>query len=410
MENTNIELQRFSKKAASYRQALQTAPNSRILEVAAIISTLEGYIKSHELEKNNLVVVDLMSGNGYLSNFLVQSGFKKTYAIEACNEMSANSNNYKSVELRPIADINETNKVLKEIKPDIIVSLASFHHLIVRNSDNSIDNSRSIEFQSQLIKICVKNLNNNGILIIADLFDDSLQKSIDIYKDNKYWAKNAFKKIIDLSFINQDIKTKINASNSLDNYSNNLKDIIPNLSNHKNPSLRWFKNVVDKKTTIGHDDVALSKELIDTISIDFNTTADTFYCPWVFENENQLLNFLWYKFGFVNNETECIKQDEILPLARQEVGINQHQDKEYYFGWALGLLTIRDKSSKSSSYSKRAYFTLLVILIIILLAYSIPKKYYFLQNDTLDKIIFMIIGILVKSGYDLLAPHFWEKK
>jgi predicted rRNA methylase YqxC with S4 and FtsJ domains len=409
MENSDIEIKRFSKKAASYRQALQTAPNSRVLEVAAIISTLEGYVKSNELDKKNLVIVDLMSGNGYLSNYLVQTGFKKIHAIEACNEMSENSDNYKNVELHPISNITETNSVLKEVAPDIIVSLASFHHLIVRNEDKTINHQSSVQLQSELISICVKNLSKDGILIIADLFDDSLLNVVDTYPDNKYWAKNAFKKIINGSFINQEVKIKINNSKSLDSYSKNLKNIIPNLSNQKNPSLNWFRNIVDKKTTLGHDDVALSKDLLVELSTKFSITADTFYCPWIFENENQLKTFLWYKFGFVNNETELTKQEEIIPLATSEVGINQHQDKEYYFGWALSILTVRDKASKENSYSKRLYLFQVVLLILIVFFYGIFRKFQYFHSDGLDKIIFTMIGILIKSAFDLIAPYLWKK-
>ena len=115
MKSTDLELLRFTKKASSYRKALSNAPNSRILEIAPIISIIEGYIKSNELEKQNLVIVDLMSGSGYLTNYLKKSGFKKIHAIEACNEMSASSNYYNGVQLHPISNIKETNKILKEM-------------------------------------------------------------------------------------------------------------------------------------------------------------------------------------------------------------------------------------------------------------------------------------------------------
>jgi predicted rRNA methylase YqxC with S4 and FtsJ domains len=409
MENSDIEIQRFAKKAKSYRQALQTAPKSRILEVAAIISTIEGYIKNNELDKKNLIVVDFMSGNGYLSNYLIQTGFNKVHAIEACNEMSKDSENYQNVELHPISSINESNSILKKIKPDIIVSLASFHHLIIRNTDQSINTKNSIELQSELITICEKNLNKEGLLIIVDLFDDSFQNVIDTYSDNNYWAKNAFKKIINNSFINSEIKKKINNSKSLDNYSENLKDIIPNLANQKNPSLNWFRNTVNTKTTLGHDDVALSKDLLEKISSKYKITADTFYCPWVFENENQMLLFLWNKFGFINNETNLIKEDEIIPHAMRQVGINRHQDKEYYFGWSLGIITIRDKTSKERTFMKRLYLVQLIALIIILFGYGIFKKYFYFNSDGFDKIIFVFVGILIKSAFDLSAPYLWKK-
>ncbi len=51
------------------------------------ISILEGYIKSQELNKESLIIVDLMAGDGYLTKFLINSGFKNIHAIEACNEM-----------------------------------------------------------------------------------------------------------------------------------------------------------------------------------------------------------------------------------------------------------------------------------------------------------------------------------
>lgn len=409
MENSDIEIQRFAKKAKSYRQALQTAPKSRILEVAAIIATIEGYIKNNELDKKNLVIVDFMSGNGYLSNFLIQSGFKNVHAIEACNEMSYDSENYQNVELHPISSINECNSILKRIKPDIIVSLASFHHLIIHNTDFSVNAKNSIELQSELITICGKNLNKEGLVVIVDLFDDSFLNVIDTYTDNNYWAKKSLKKIINSSFINSEIKKRINNSKSLDIYSESLKDIIPNLANQKNPSLNWFRNTVNKKTTLGHDDVALSKDLLEKISSKYNITADIFYCPWVFENQNQMLLFLWNKFGFINNETPLIKEEDIIPLATKQVGINQHQDKEYYLGWSLGMITIRDKASKDRTFIKRLYLAQLIVLILILFVYGIFKKYFYFNSDGFDKIIFVFVGILIKSAFDISAPYLWKK-
>lgn len=410
MENANIELQRFAKKAAAYRQALESAPNVRVLEIAPIMAILEGFVRSNELEKQKLTIVDLMSGSGYLSNFLKQAGYNNIHAIEACNEMSSNSEIYKRVTLHSISSINDVNKILKDIQPDIIVSLASFHHLIVRNADSLINYEKSINLQNQLISICVKHLGKEGIMLIADIFDDSLLSLVDTFPDNKYWSKRDFKKIIDRSFIHPDIKTKISSSTSIDKYSSLLNGFIPNLLNQQNPTINWFRNVVNKRSTIGHDDIAISQSLVEKISTKYNITADIYYCPWVFENEKQFESFLWYKFDFVNNEKTLITIDEMKTLAKNEAGINQYQDKEIYFGWALSILTIRDNSAKDVVYSKRIVLFQLIILIPFLIFYGVATKFFYYASNFWDKVIFVFIGSLLKTALDLFVIKLWKKK
>ena len=160
---------------------------------------------------------------------------------------------------------------------------------------------------------------------------------------------------------------------------------------------------------MGHDDIAISKKLIEKLSTKFNITCDTFYCPWVFENENQFENFLWNKFGFINNETELIKLQEVKDLAKTEAGVGQFQDKEIYFGWALSILTIRDKTSKETNYVKRQIGAQLLLLIGILIVYGVAKKYFYYESEMWDKLIFIIVGVLLKTAFDVLTPILWKK-
>lgn len=410
MENKDLEIIRFSKKAASYRKALESAPNSRILEIAPILSVLEGYIKDNEIEKSKLKIVDLMSGNGFLSHQLKKAGFINLHAIEACNEMSSNSDDYNGILLHPISKIKEINRILKDIQPNVVVSLASFHHLIVRDQENIINTNMSLKLQSDVISICIKHLEKNGILILVDIFDDSLVYDADYYPDNRLWSKKSLTKTINRSFIHKDIKFLINESKGLDTYSDTLKNTMPNFENTLNPTINWFRNVVNKKTTLGHDDMAISLNLIEFLNTKYKITIDTFYCPWVFDNLSQLENFIWYKFGFVNNETDLTSVNEIIDLAKNEVGINQYQDKEFYFGWSLCMLTVQDKNSTYKTFSKRITAIQTIALIIILVLYGIPKKLMFYSNDTIDKLIFILVGSLLKTFFDFLSDKFSKNK
>ena len=153
----------------------------------------------------------------------------------------------------------------------------------------------------------------------------------------------------------------------------------------------------------------MTKDLLHSLSPDLRITVDTFYCPWVFENKQQFENFLWNKFGFINNEKELISKEETLKLAHEIAGVNQYNHREYYFGWSLGLITIQSNDAVRSTYSKRILLLELTLMIIILMIYGVLKKFYFYQSEILDNLILIMLGMTIKSAFDMIAPALWKK-
>ncbi len=96
--------------------------------------------------------------------------------------------NNKNVHLHPIPIISDIKNLLNEINPDIIVSLASFHHLIISDESGKVDQDKSIYFQKEIIDICIENSRNCKLFLIIDLFEFDLCNNTN-YRGipNDYW-------------------------------------------------------------------------------------------------------------------------------------------------------------------------------------------------------------------------------
>lgn len=161
-------------------------------------------------------VVDLMAGTGVLSVALKAAGFEKTKAIEACAEMlPGGSSDVEFVDRRSFANIRGA---LEEIRPQVIVSLAGFHHLIERTG-KGVDRLRSVAAQAILAGACVDALDPGGLLLVVDIAedDDFGQLGIDGMND---WDGYAFKS---LRCGGDELRADLIATNTIVEYEAALK-------------------------------------------------------------------------------------------------------------------------------------------------------------------------------------------
>src|SRR5574341_627655 len=88
------EIEKFRKKAAKYREALDEHPHARLLELYPVLWYLEHHRISLGKQRKNLKIVDLMSGSGFLSENLANFGYSQLHAVEFCEEMFRNASAY----------------------------------------------------------------------------------------------------------------------------------------------------------------------------------------------------------------------------------------------------------------------------------------------------------------------------
>lgn len=401
MENSDaLELEKFEKKSIGYKKALNVAPYARIHEILAIIGVIDGFIKKRNLLKSEITIVDLMSGSGYLSKFLSHNGYKKIYAIEASNFMSCDSvDGYKNISLVSIPDINSIPDTIKKINPDIIVSLASFHHMIVYEGD-APNLNESIKKQEKIIDSCMHEMNKNSILIIVDIYNDDIF-NIKLDEPN-YWSTNTFRKIVkpfkEYGFVKDIVSTK-----SIKEFSDKLKKIMPNNAN--NPSHDWFHKVVDIKSTIGHKDVPISKELLESIQKKYELHSVLINTPWVFRNENEMSECIsWFWFSeHINNDSAI--EDVIDKLKNingvKEVPVNEYS-KLVFVGWKLLLSTVTNIKCDQPKYIYKNINILLLLTISFIvvgvflkLNLNEPQYIGYIYN-----ILSFMIGLIFKEFYD----------
>lgn len=342
MEKKNIEVINFSKRSNSYKNAHTISKKSRLFETVSILSIIEGYLKTIDKRKEDIVLVDLISGSGYFTNLLVKCGFKNIHCLEACDQLIYDNVYYTSenISMHEIDDVRYCGKLLKSINPDIIIAVASFHHLLIRNYQNQIDNELSIKFQADTLDLCMNSLKVGGIIIVEDLIaDDVFQKE---YKKIKYFDSLPLLNLLDKEKFQPNIYNEIINSNSFSKFADVLKNNLYN-GNSLNPSKEWLETVVNKFSPFGHEHCVLTDDLIRISFTKYGEISfETYYPSWTFNDRNDLLNFILNLFGFIYPHKRKVSDQELLEYAQRINGINPKGDL-VFFGWSLGILMIEKK-------------------------------------------------------------------
>lgn len=389
------ELDRFKKKATPYRQALEEQPAARLLELYPILWYLEKIRKSIGKTRKSLRIVDLMSGSGFLSGNLSKLGFKDLHAIEFCEEMHKDATAYHSkVRLYCLSSFDHLDSALDSIQPDVILSLASFHHLIVYEND-IINKSKSTNLQSHVVDICMRSLPDNGILLIADLMEDDVTETpIEPFKTSMCNIAKCINKL----GLNTAVTEKLKMSNSLHGASSLLhREFCVKSGNN---SLRWFRDIVDNKTSIGHKDIALSDEFVQKVS-SYRPIITKYTCPWLFESESSLADFVYKKFAFIldSNPPNSLTKEEVQELARENLGI-RNNNSTCALGWNLGVILLGKLEPFSKDRSFYKYINSLISMIVVLIIAIILRQFAGIYEEIgpKDLIVFLLtlpIGIML---------------
>lgn len=390
------ELDRFKEKASSYREALKNQPGARLFELYPILWYLEKHRKAIGKRRDKIRIVDLMSGSGFLSENLYKLGYKNLHAVEFCEEMYKDSSVYNSkATLHFMSSFDYLDGVLDEVKPDVIVTLASFHHLLIYNNDDQVNLDASIDMQSEVVDICMRALPDQGILLIADLIEAGVTETpLELFKSSMAVVARDLVKL----GLNRELGELLGQSSSLHGASSLLYRELGMKSG--NLSLNWFRTIVDKKTIIGHKDIAISPNFLQRVA-SYRPVVTKYICPWVFNERAQLDEFVYKKFAFgvAGEHGQILTKDEAISCANNHLGIrNDHG--VYALGWNLGIVLL----GKRDPFSKDQELNVLVASLsamVTILAGATGLRYWFdfyAQIDFKDLLVFILtlpIGIIL---------------
>lgn len=359
------ELSRFKEKAASYRKALEEEPNARLLELYPIIWYLERYRTGLGKRKESIKIVDLMAGSGFLSENLYKLGYTNIDAVEFCTEMSKDASAYfDKARLRNITSFDHLEGVLDGIKPDVIISLASFHHLLVYDNTDTVDKLRSINLQTDVVDMCMRSLPEEGILMIADLIDEGVaETSLEPFKAPMSSIANDLKQL----GVDGQIVELLSKNSSLHGASSNLHRTLGVSGNGK--SLRWFREIVDKKTAVGHKDIAISQDFLQKVA-NYRPIITKYVCPWIFASRTKLLKFVYKKFGFGIDHASGIpvlSESEVEMLVDEKLGIRNVLNHST-LGWSLGIVLLgkHEPFAKVRKLTTYAWYLLAMVVVLLI--------------------------------------------
>lgn len=401
MENQDVELARFRLKAQGYRKAMSIAPEARSLEIFAIACILRGYCDELGLSRKDLIVVDLMAGTGFLSEQLYQFGFRKLHALEACNEMSQQGSGGhpdRNFNLYPFADIDGVQLLLRRIKPHVVVSIAGFHHLIKYAADGAVDAGGSVELQEQMAKACMEALGDDAMCLIVDIYEDSL--GVGVPEQWPYWRKaSASRWPSGSAEIPPAVKDSLLNATTFREFSAAVTNQLCSVSGPANPSLAWFREVVDKLSSVGHKDIALSQPLLDKLSAAYRVSFATTPCPWLFANDVVLQKFLttfWFDeskdvnvLSRINSEAARVNGIQMAPTC-------------VTFGWNLGYLIVEANTGDGRAVARAASHRM-AILASVLLALSATNilfkllSYWSVLYGFMDNAVSAALALLMKE-------------
>ena len=380
------ELQRFVAKAEAYRLALKSSPAARNFELVPILAALESIRKKLALSRAELRVIDLMSGDGFLSRALFKFGYKNLHAIESCNEMSFGSPAYNEVPLISPPNVQEALRAIGPLNPHVVVSLASFHHLIEYNVSGEVNLKKSAEIQKNVIEGVINNAPNLAAFVCCDLFQDEIESQ---NEDSIEVTRGAFSFALNYQSGPLLGLMQPRRSETLADWSKRVSE--KSLGNaESNPALHWFRNAVDGHTSIGHKDAALSVELVSFLRQipNCDICLGRFSCPWVFTSKDELVSFVHRKFGYSLDFELKSNRAELDRLLDRHAHITE-RDGRVYFDWALSALVVERNNLR------RDRSALLTLWSILFFGFALASAFAFLFGSAVFSID---IDFIVKTG------------
>ncbi len=315
MNNDSLEIQQFSKRAKSYREALNLAPDARYLERDLISIFLHKIAKP---QKND-IVGDFMAGDGYVAAKLAEDF--KVIAFENCAEMKNNSFNYENIKVYTTKDLKSLAEKCAKLV-NYVISLAGFHHIVHTKENSIVDLSTSRQRQIEIINVLFsKNSKVRGMLL-GDV----------AVGYNKIFCNGEFK------LVTLPENMRFNSGSTLIDQQRGLEYMF----NNKLPNpAQWFREYVNHLNPYGHHDCFIGPDFVQKLrDYGYHCSQCFVLVPWIFQNKRILKEFVQRKFFlFVKSKKKWIDFELIEKDIRKILQINKFKNG-YALGWALNFLWI----------------------------------------------------------------------
>jgi hypothetical protein len=401
MEARHIEVATFARRAAEYKLAMELAPEARQLELAAVVAIVAGLVQQRGWHREQVQIVDLMAGNGELTRALHAAGFMRVVPLEACNEMHP----LDSAQLGYMnggAFLNLTG-TLSQLRPQVIVSLAAFHHLI-ECIGGEPDRAASIAQQCAVIDDCINALVERGVLLIVDICECSSLAPMRIDPVNA-WSATGMRLLSQLSPAEA---ATLTSSDSVVAYSDAIERAFGRVD--KTCPVGWFRQVVQRESVIGHRDAAVSDPLLRVLKLRFGNRlrATLFACPWVFASLATARTFVLHKFGFLVNNVSAPDQTAIDNGLRKYLRAIPDTQGRVALHWGLAAITI-EREVKPKEFHAIAVVNVVLIVAIALLGARIIARLAYSPDgvdDVLGNLFWLVLGIGAAVCGDSLKRRF----
>ncbi|MFH1521603.1 MAG: methyltransferase domain-containing protein [archaeon] len=233
-----------TERAKRYSKAMRDYPDARMSE-------LKNLNLNEFANKDNLTILDLGAGDGYLTNYLAEKFPRaKIYAVDNSEAMLSSANKQTNV----IHINSESDNIpLESSSVDLVVSLATFHH---------------INKKAETLKEIQRILSEDGLFVIADVLDKT--------KTQEFFDRIVQKHCItghDFPFLNEEQVRGLVNSNNLTYESSKLKNT-PWKFKTKEDMTNFIKNLLGLEIT----EADLLKILVEHFSISIE--ADGVYLGW----------------------------------------------------------------------------------------------------------------------------------
>lgn len=376
MEEGHVEITRFSRRAADYKKALQLAPDARTLEIGAVVNLVAGLCDRGGWDRQSVRIVDLMAGSGVLTRALHACGFRHVVPIEACGEMRPDD----SGELGYLNGqaFQHLKATLAHEEPDIIVSLAGFHHLL-QYAGTTPDKAASIAYQLDVADTCVSALSPGGYLLVVDITEVTNLASLNVSPITA-WS-NCFQ--WESAVLGGGERDRLSKAKSIAQFSKQVEEIFGHVDRDR--PVQWFRRVVDSSTTLGHKDCAISEPLVRILALLYREgiQASALSCPWIFASSSAAEEFVLHKFGFfVGRETE-LDREYIRRQMADYLGYVHDSASRVALDWALCAIVVRHDKSEAEFDPVPIVNVVLIAGLIVLIARIIGGLAY--APDTIDE-------------------------
>ena len=343
-QSQELNLSYFAAKGTRYHRAFANAPAARIMEVLPFLFLIGDRLPA---DTRNLVVADLLCGDGYFSAALAPC-FQHAHAVDLSPALAPYIP--RSGKITPhLQALDSSTRFVADLAPDVIISNAGLHHLYHLENGRVLPD-QSDELQLSVLLNWVNSLRPNGVLVVADIPGENgpfTQSTAPLQlTDGALRAQLFTQQAVQASaFGRLSLPWSLPPSNA-HAYAAQVQAATHCSAGKTNPAT-WFREVVAKLSTYGHvDHFSRSSFLVPRLQERGLTVG--YYdlpTPLGFKDTESFIRFFNDAFGLSSelSVTEPVPETltrSIIEHAEKHLGVWSDDAGTVWVGWRSGYYVI----------------------------------------------------------------------